>query len=455
MYGGTKEEMERLLADAEELSGVKYDIDNLGDVYSAIHVIQEDLNLTGVAADEAKTTFTGSFQAMQAAATNFLAELTTGGDVQTSLQNLMDSAMTFLTGNLLPMLGNLISSIPPIVSTLITTYMPQLFDQGVSMLNSISSGLVESVPAMLAEFLPKLMEFTTSLREHFGDFVDAGINLVLNLAQGLIAGLPTFIQTVPTIISNICGLINDNMPKILLAAGQIVIMLAKGIVDSIPVIVQEMPKIVQAIVDVISAVNWINLGAKIITALGNGLKSMAGGLGGSASEVIHKVVEIFKNIKWSDVGANIIKGIINGLKSAASALFDFIVDLCASMLSKIKEFFKIGSPSKLMNQEVGRWIPAGIAVGIEGNMDSVTSAIDEMNNETLKSATAGIDFSASNVGEIKSQNYDQQLSNLEAALSNLNTNVEVTLEGDAKRLFKAMQSQSRNYKNLTGNNAFA
>lgn len=111
-YGGTKSEMERLLKDASELSGKEYNIDNLGDVYDAIHVIQEDLGLTGVAAEEAATTFSGSFGAMKASAQNVLAMLSTGGDVGPAMAQLASAAGTFLFDNLVPMVGNVISAIP-------------------------------------------------------------------------------------------------------------------------------------------------------------------------------------------------------------------------------------------------------------------------------------------------------------------------------------------------------
>ena len=113
-YGGTKSEMERLLADAQKLTGVEYNIDNLGDVYDAIHVIQGDLGLTGVAAAEASGTFSGSFNAMKAAASNFLGSLALGEGVSESLSTLITSASTFFFNNFIPMLGQIIMSLPGI-----------------------------------------------------------------------------------------------------------------------------------------------------------------------------------------------------------------------------------------------------------------------------------------------------------------------------------------------------
>lgn len=116
-YGGTQEEMQRLLQDASKISGVKYDISNLSDVYSAIHVIQNELGVTGTTAKEAGQTFSGSFSAMKAAAKNVLGNMAIGGDITGSMEQLVDSASTFLFDNAVPMIGRVFSSLPSVVKT--------------------------------------------------------------------------------------------------------------------------------------------------------------------------------------------------------------------------------------------------------------------------------------------------------------------------------------------------
>lgn len=125
-YGGTKEEMQRLLADAEQLSGVKYDIGNLADVYDAIHVIQTELGITGTTAQEASTTLTGSFAAMKAAAQNLLGNLALGEDLQPSLDALGESARTWLVDNLLPMVGNVLKGLPQIAGAVLEEMAEQV-----------------------------------------------------------------------------------------------------------------------------------------------------------------------------------------------------------------------------------------------------------------------------------------------------------------------------------------
>lgn len=316
-YGGTKTEMERLLADAEKISGVQYDLSSLADVYNAIHVIQTELDITGTTAKEAETTLSGSFSAMKAAASNVLGNLALGEDLTSSLEALSETAQTFLVSNLLPAIGNVLSGIPQIAFSLV----PQLLQSGTELIQSLSDGFIEGIPAFLASALPQLLQFTEQLRANFGDFVTAGVDLILNLANGIVEGLPQLFAYIPDIVINIAGLINDNAPKILAGGVALVVALGGGILNSIPLIVQNFSKITEAILAVISAVNWLNLGANILTSIGNGVKSMASGLlnafkGGFSSALSWIKSLPSQAVQW---GKNLIQSFINGLTGKGGA----------------------------------------------------------------------------------------------------------------------------------------
>ena len=170
-YGGTKKEMERLLADAEKITGVKYDISNLGDVYEAIHVIQDELGIAGVAAAEAEGTFTGSFRSMQAAAKNFLGSLAIGEDVTESLKIMLISANTFVLKNFLPMLGTVIKALPGAVVALIKQGVPMVLSGINSVIASILASVrakadsksSETISAWLSNTLPKMLAAAAKL----------------------------------------------------------------------------------------------------------------------------------------------------------------------------------------------------------------------------------------------------------------------------------------------------
>lgn len=215
-YGGTKSEMERLLKDAEKISGVEYNIDNLGDVYDAIHVIQGELGLTGVAAQEASETFSGSFNAMKASLKNFFGSLALGEDIKPALQGLLTSVDTFVFNNLIPMVGTIIKGLPQVIGTLVQEGIPALLERISSFIANIATTLTENansltsekVKAWAVETIPKLLQ---SAGELIGKF-----------ASGLIENLPKIISAIGQIaLSIVTGLGSAIWPKIVEAANGI------------------------------------------------------------------------------------------------------------------------------------------------------------------------------------------------------------------------------------------
>lgn len=317
-YGGTQAEMQRLLKDATKISGVKYDLGNLADMYSAIHIIQQEMDITGTTAKEASTTLTGSFAAMKAAAENVMGNWSTGADLTEPLQALADTAQTFLVDNLLPMIGNVLAGIPEIIYSLV----PELLQTGTELLSSLAQGFTEGIPDFLSNALPQLLQFTEELRANAGVFVDAGLNLITQLLNGLIAGLPDLIAYVPDIIINICGVINDNMPKILAQGVSIIVQLIAGLVQTVPSLLANWKKILEAVLSVISAINWLNIGKTILTGVANGVKSMGSSLlnafkGGFSSALAWIKSLPSQAVQW---GKNLIQSFINGLTGKGGAV---------------------------------------------------------------------------------------------------------------------------------------
>lgn len=317
-YGGTQAEMQRLLNDATKISGVKYDLGNLADMYSAIHIIQQEMDITGTTAREAATTLTGSFAAMKAAAENVMGNWSTGADLTEPLQALADTAQTFLVDNLLPMIGNVLAGIPEIVYSLV----PELLQTGTELLSSLAQGFTEGIPEFFSTALPQLLAFTDQLRDNAASFVDAGLNLITQLINGLIAGLPDLIAYVPDIIINICGIINDNMPKILGEGVAIIVQLVVGIVKAVPDLLANWKKILQAVLSVISAINWLNIGKNILTGVANGVKSMGTSMlnafkGGFSSALAWIKSLPSQAVQW---GKNLIQSFINGLTGKGGAV---------------------------------------------------------------------------------------------------------------------------------------
>ena len=285
-YGGTKTEMERLLADATKLSGVEYNMDNLGDVYSAIHVIQENLGLTGVAAQEAATTFSGSFGAMQAAAQNVLATLSTGGDVSGAMAQLASSAGTFLFNNLIPMIGNVVSGIPSALSGFIQAAAPAIAEAGKGILDNLMGGSDE-------------------------DILTKGGEIIVSLYTGMLQKIPEMAGNATQIVEAISTYLQENIPTIGEKGGEIMEAIGQSLVSNLPKIVMSIGKlsltILQALAKLIPVL--LKAGANLIGGLARGMGGGALGLIRSAMARIKSALEEpIQNAK------DTINGVIEGIK---------------------------------------------------------------------------------------------------------------------------------------------
>jgi phage-related protein len=402
MYGGTKEEMQRLLTEANRLNAeqgkiTNYSIDNFGDITEAIHVVQESLDIAGVAADEAKTTFTGSFSSMAAAVQNLMADLSLGADITADIQALATNVSNFLVGNFIPMLWNILSGIPTLVVTMVQTigaYLtengPMLLQKGVEMVASLVTGIQTNLPAMLETAQTMLTDFLTIVEENLPGILDKGIEMAGNIAAGISENLPAVITSVGEMITQFLAYILEHLPDIWQKGIEMVGKVAEGILSN-------MPAVISAIAEVLA--NFLStIAEKLPDILQKGIEmigELVSGIIQSIPDVIAGIGEVIENIKttfaetdWKKLGTDIIDGIVKGIKNAASKVWNAIKDLCSDALEAAEDFFDIGSPSKVMADRVGRWIPAGIAEGIEDNMDPLMSAMDEI-GETSNIGTMG------------------------------------------------------------------
>ena len=441
-YGGTKTEMERLLADAQKISGVEYDISNLNDVYQAIHVIQGELGITGTTALEASSTFSGSMASMKAAFSDLLANLATGRDIGPSLTALGETFFTFFQNNLVPMVGNIFSALPATLSSLfgmaiqgmnliadnadsilqmgidlvtgiggaIISALPYLAEAALNIVTSLGTAIlstdwlqlgsdtinslrgsldqaaaeilgtdgnsVQSVIDAIGSKLPDLLENGGTMVNQIVDgilgalpgLVDSALNLCVSFINMLVSNLPDILQTGKKILLNLIDGIRQTFPQILLSAGDAVAKLLSGLV-------QNLPKILAAGFDLI---------VSLIKGIGNAMPNIIT----AAGDVAKKIWNAIKNINWIQVGKDIINGLINGIGAMASALWDAAKNIASSALNAIKSFFGIASPSKVMRDEVGKWIPPGIAVGIEANTQPLTKALHDVSTLTTDSMQA-------------------------------------------------------------------
>lgn len=351
-YGGTKTEMERLLADASKISGQKYDISNLSDVYEAIHVIQGDLDITGTSAKEAATTLSGSFSAMKAAADNFLGNLALGRNIGSSMEGLASTASTFLFDNLVPAIGRILTSLPTALGTFIKKGVPQFMAAGKEMMDGIAKGFGNSGD-IIKKALSGLTDLSGMISKAAPGLVDTGMDLLQNLAQGIADGLPEFIESVPEIISNFADAAAKNGPKLIKGGLLIIKTLAVGIIKAIPALIKTVPKIFKAYLNMWKSLGWVNLGKLALTAIRNGIVKGIGAL------------------------ASIVKGKFNAVKTAITQPITAARNVLSNIVSAIKSRLSFSGLSGSVGRAFGA-IKAKMTAPISSALSTIRSAVSKI-----------------------------------------------------------------------------
>ena len=445
-YGGTKEEMQRLLADAEKLSGVKYDLSSYADIVEAIHVIQTEMGITGTTAKEASTTIQGSVASMKAAWANLMVGMADDTqDFDLLLSNFIESIGT-VADNLLPRIGVVIEGMGKLVAglapeiasalpTLTNELLPNLVELGVqsisalvqgiqengdslaagalsivgtlaeglaellpmvadtaaSLVISLADGLTESLPNIIPVAIETISTLVENLTENANTVIDAGIQIILALGEGLIAALPQLIETIPQIVINIANVINENAPRLIKTALYLIGQLAIGLIKAIPTLIANIPQIIHAIVEAFMAFQWLNLGKQLIDGVANGVKkageSMATAAKNAFSKFKSKITGSEVATELKNIGKYIIDGIVGGIKNSLSKIANIAGKIKDTLLSKLKGLFKIASPSKLMKEEVGAYIGEGIAVGIEESGQMAVDAAEDVADKIADTLT--------------------------------------------------------------------
>lgn len=508
-YQGSRSEMERLLADAEKLTGVHYDIDNLGDVYSAIHVIQEDLGLTGVAAQEASETFSGSLGAMKAAGENLMANLALGEDIGPSLAALGASVQTFVLNNLLPMLGNIFEGIPELLSGLSSTIIgmlnilnnnpDELIQTGISIVTSLVSAIVEAAPYLVEaawnlvaalgdalintdwaavgnDLITRLRSsvdiaageilgmdsatvdgFLSGITSALPTILQGGSQMILELVNGLLGALPDLISGAGELLNSFTEFFLLNLPTVLETGTELLLSIVQGVQESLPEIVSSAQEVISnfliTVMDHLPEI--LQQGIDLLVELASGIIEALPDLILAVGDLILTIVDTLGQYDWLAIGSDILQGIINGLLGMIDSLVDAVKELASAIWDNILDFFDIGSPSKLAAW-AGEMIDLGWAGGITDNADVVNDAISDLNQEAADQLQM-----SSDIGDVDAtvsgsdSKIDRLLALMEEYLPQLADAQRVVLEGDAEGLFNVVRAQNKVYTRMNGESAFA
>ena len=409
-YGGTKQEMERLLADAEKISGVKYDISSYADVVEAIHVMQESMDIAGTTAKEAEATISGSVNALKSAVSNLIVGF---GDADTDMEllcNNMVDAFKTVVANITPVIENIVAALPTALDALLTAVgelLPTLLEAVTELFSQVLETLLSLLPQLIPAAVSALMTIVNTLIENLPLLIDAAVQLVTTLVAGIGNALPTLIPAaVQAIVTIVQGLV-DSLPMILDAALQLITGLAQGLLDAIPVLIAALPEIingiitflldsipqiittiVQAIPQIISGIvnalvgnidKIIMAGVQLFVALIENLPTIIVEIVKAVPQIIAGIVKAFGSLMYKivEIGGNIVKGLWSGITQLASWLWDKVSGWISSIWDGICDFFGIHSPSKEMAW-VGEMLVKGLSGSIEDNGDEAVKAAEGM-----------------------------------------------------------------------------
>lgn len=428
-YGGTKEEMERLLADAEKLSGQKFDISSYSDIVDAIHVVQTEMGITGTTAKEAASTIQGSVSAAKSAWSNLITGIAAdNADLDTLIGNFVSSVET-AAGNIIPRVSVILGGISqlvtsasttiiPMVITTITDNLPALLQAAVALVGALGQGIIDSLPAItqaaidilfflangLIENLPTLIDGIVQVTltivqmltspDFLTQLIETAILLIMTLAQGLIDAIPQLIAAVPMIIGNLLAAIIVELPNIIQMGIDLLFALIDGIIKCIPELVAAVPTLIIAFVNgIVNNLDKIILAApQIIVSLITGIIGAIPELIAAVPRVIAAIADTIRNYDWGGIGRNIVQGLKDGIAGMWDNIKDWFNEKVNSLVGGVKRILGIHSPSKVF-AGIGGFMAEGLGEGFSDEFASVKNDIEGSMNFDAGTITADANIS--------------------------------------------------------------
>ena len=395
-YGGTQEEMKRLLSDAEKLTGQRYDISSFADITQAIHAIQTQMDITGTTAKEASTTISGSWGSLKAAFQNVLVGLTTGGDMfDQSLDALINTAVTF-GQNIIPAIkgalsgvGYLIEGLAPVIGEtippLINDLAPTLANSAVSLISSLVNGLTQNA-TQFSECLSNIIIVAVAgISTVVPQLLDAASKIVSNLMQGLTNSMPQIVNGAVTLIEGLVNGLVNNIPLLIMGAVQLVTSLANGLIENLPRIIDAGVNLITGIVSASYSMmpQIIQNGMQLVVNLAVGLVRAIPQLIAALPRITGAIVKGFKSVNWFDLGLQLIKSIWEGIKSIGSEMWNGVKEKTSELWGGVKNVVseKLNNIKSTYDAH-GRGLKGATFAAIEGVKEYYRTGYDAINQLT-------------------------------------------------------------------------
>lgn len=407
-YGGTKEEMQRLLEDAEKLSGQKFDISSYSDIVDAIHVVQTEMGITGTTAKEAATTISGSVSSMKSAWSNLVTGLADeNSNLGVLLENVISSAFT-VVDNVLPRIEQALPSVATAITTaipelitkiseVIDTALPTIIESAVSIIETLIQAISDNKDMLASSAITIITQLANGILNMLPEIIKLGLDLIVSLANGIAESLPELIPTVVDVVLQIVDTLIDNVDMLIDAAIAIIIALADGLIDSLPKLIEKVPVIITKLIEACAnnAPKMIEASLKIIVALAEGLIKSIPQLIKAIPQIVTAIVNGFGTYmsKIKDIGKNIVKGLWEGIKAMGRWIKEKVGSFFSGIVSGVKSKLDIHSPSRVF-----AGIGENMALGLGEGWDDEYGRISKNIKSGLDFGTASVDFASSRLG---------------------------------------------------------
>lgn len=356
--------------------------------------------------------------------------------------DIIQSLITGIKDNL-PTIASGALDIVMTLSNGIIEILPLLLDLGLQVLTELGRGIAENLPALIPTIVDLIISICDMIIENLPLILEVAIEIILALVQGLVNALPTLISEVPRIINSFTNTIYEALPEILKAGIDIIIMLVQGLIESIPIIIENLPQIIMAIINVFTLVNWANIGSNLISNIGTGIESMISNIKTIAQFMAENVTTTIKDlfgsginiglylVEWlkqgivngagnicqaagniaisalqaiqsilgwesaSSIGSNLIRGLWSGISNMTGWILNLIGGFANSVIKNIKGLFGIHSPSRVMRDQVGKYLAQGIGIGFTDESENIESDMQDSLLNLTSNMRATVEFETS------------------------------------------------------------
>ena len=438
-YGGTKEEMNRLLEDAGKLANQEFDISSYSDVIEAIHVIQTEMGLTGTTSEEAAATITGSLSSVKAQWENLMVAIAKGDDdeLSTYIDNLVQTVKTFAS-NVLPIaqqalggISTLIEELGPEIAAaipdLISEVLPGLLEAGVDIIETLGEGILDAIPDLMPVITDVILKLCDMLIQMLPELIQVGFQVILQLALGIAQALPELMPTLVDTILTIVEYLIDNVDLLIDAAIAIIIALADGLIEALPKLIEKAPEIIMKLLEALirNAPKILEAGVTLIFKLIEGIVSAWTKLFQVGKEVVEKFKEGFSDKveeakKW---GKDLIQNFIDGILDKFEALKG-TVKKCAQA---VKDFLGFSEPKEGPLSDFHTFAPDMMDLFAQGITENIGTVEQALNDATADVMSGGLNVEAAqdvqmSVNPASITSSDDRIGRIEALLEDFITN---------------------------------